>query len=752
MRGLKDKSFKWLLKLGVSLASAIIVILITQDILFTITPLQELELKFLDARFLERGPVDIKDSADVIIIEITQDTYNEIPPPENSWPWPRYIFAKLINNLLDAGVKAIGIDLIMSEPDRFSEYNDSLLVKTIRDAQNVIVAGKIETVDHSFQLTQTNEDVQAQVKSGGYQVKRLDENYSSIFFHADRSIGIVQVPTDNDGVVRRYIPFVYSASSEMRVPSFGFAVLNKYFGHENFLTVENTEDYFILGNIKIPKYDRTTMLINFYGADRTFPHYKFIDIIDDSEFKTVSEIDYEVDLDIWDDPDTGLLYTDIFKDKIVLIGSTMAQDKDMFSVSMAKGQRAGDNILYGVEIHANVIQSIIDENFLYKQPKWQEIFIIIFLNIFIFYISSKIKEIKFRYTIVLEGINIILVIGIVYLIYYLSFYYFSNNSYVLPIISPMLAIVIGYFSSTAYNFIMERRQNAVIKGMFSQYVSGDLVNELISNPENLQLGGNRKNLTVLFSDIAGFSTFSEKKEPEDLVKFLNEYLSAMTDIVLQNRGTLDKYVGDAVMAFWGAPIDDENHALHGCKTAILMQKKLDEMRVRWKKENQPEIIVRIGLNSGDMVVGNIGGDQRFDYTVMGDNVNLASRLEGANKEYGTLIMIAESTYEEIKDQIIARELDLIVVKGKTLPIKVYELISLKEDSIDKNFMECCNLYHDGLNFYRERKFDEAIDKFKKAVEIHPEDYPSKMYLKRCQELKQNPPDENWDGVFIMKTK
>jgi adenylate cyclase len=206
------------------------------------------------------------------------------------------------------------------------------------------------------------------------------------------------------------------------------------------------------------------------------------------------------------------------------------------------------------------------------------------------------------------------------------------------------------------------------------------------------------------------------------------------------------------MAFWGAPIPDENHAYNACVTAIEMQEKLKELRERWKKLGRPEIKMRIGINTGKVIVGNMGSKVKFNYTVIGDDVNLASRLEGANKEYGTSIMIGESTYEKVKDKVVARELDLLVVKGKTEPVKVYELIGLVNNTLPSWINEFIEVYHEALKFYREREWDRAIELFSRALEIYPDDYTCKLYIQRCLYFKEVPPPEDWSGVFVMQTK
>jgi len=729
----KKKIFrnKRLIQFGISLLTAIFVIVITQEMLFTINSLKELELNILDSKFHRRGDIEFADSSQVIIVEITQETYDLIPEPANSWPWPRSIFARVVENLTEAGVKAIGIDIVMSNSDKVSPANDELLMSAIKNSGKVVVAGKVNiTQEHLQSLTGNNRGI----------IEKIDENYSNIFFHADSSIGIVQVANDYDGVYRRYSPFVYSSVNDERIPTFGAALLNKYFNLPPLYTADVRDDHFQFMDLSIPKFDNTSMLINFYGSSRTFPYVEFSQILDDAEFKTTDELDYEVDINMWDDPDLGLLHSGKFKNKIVIIGSTMPEDKDILPISMAKGERVGDNLIYGAEFHANAIQNIIDGNYIYRQSRASEILLIFFLTLIVFYFSSFLKRIKKLHGFLLEALNIFFAFLLIVVIYELSYISFADYNYFIPVISPSLAIVFGYFISTAYNFIIERKQNVVIKGMFSQYVSSALVNELIADPDKLQLGGDKKNLTVLFSDIAGFTSFSEKKEPEEVVGFMNEFLNEMSEIILMNRGTLDKYLGDAVMAFWGAPVEFEDHAYLACKTAIEMHNKLGELKEKWSREGESTIDIRIGISTGDVVVGNIGGKRRFDYTVMGDTVNLASRLEGANKQYKTCLMINESTYENVKDRFVIRDLDIIRVKGKSKPTRVFELIGFIDDAAAVEKRNNLKVYSLGLSEYKNRNFSVALKLFEE------------VYIERSKLYLENPPPEGWDGVYDMKTK
>ncbi len=740
----KSKLQAWLVKVVLSLGVAFVVLLLTQDIVFLTPPLKRLELSSVDWRFRSRGPVDIpKDSLKVVIVDISDKSAEGIPPPYNKWPWPRSLFAHLIRNLNRAGAHVIGIDLLMTAPDQFDSAFDAELEQVIREFGNVVVAGEVE----QKLLKEIGEET-IEVR-----VRRERENFKNIFFRADSSIGIVNLMGDDDGIFRRYRPFAYHPGQRVRVPTFAFASLNKYYGLPPFHTANITPRYFTIADRRIPRYDDVSMLINFYGSDRTFPHYTFLDVIDDAEFETLAERELEVDLNVFDDPEVGgLLQSGVFKDKIVLVGSVEPKDKDLFPVSFAKGRTEGDRMMFGVEIHANAIQTILDGNFITRQSRASEILFVFLFSLLSFLGTSALKELKIKRSLFLEVVEFLVVGFLIVAIIGVALWLFAHKNFLMAVVSPVLSVAFGYVGSTVYHYLAERKQKAMIKGMFSTFVNPSVVDELIAHPEKLRLGGERKELTVLFSDIAGFTTISESLEPEELVSFLNEYLSAMTEIIFKYRGTLDKYEGDAIMAFWGAPIQQDNHALLCCRAAVDMQRRLASLREEWETENKPHVEARVGINSGEMIVGNMGGVGRFDYTVMGDSVNLGSRLEGANKQYHTSIMISERTYELVEEHVITRELDLLVVKGKTHPVRVYDLIGLVEDSIPPEKIELLEWYRKGLQHHRRREWKEAIQCLEKALLLDPNDHPSKIYIERSKLYEMNPPPDDWDGVFVLRSK
>jgi adenylate cyclase len=287
--------------------------------------------------------------------------------------------------------------------------------------------------------------------------------------------------------------------------------------------------------------------------------------------------------------------------------------------------------------------------------------------------------------------------------------------------------------------------------MFSHYMSETLIHDLLKHPEKLRLGGERRNLTVFFSDLAGFTSLSEQLTPEEVVTLLNRYLTAMTDIILAGGGLIDKYEGDAIMALWGAPLPQEDHAARACLAAIENQRRLADLRREFEASGLPPVYSRIGINTGEMIIGNMGSSQRFDFTVIGDSVNLASRLEGANKTYGTRVIISEDTYRQAAARVEARELDLLRVKGKEVPVRIYELLAPKGE-LDGRMGEVRDLFTEGLARYRRQEWAEAIRAFQQALELVPEDGPSKVFIERCRRFMEAPPPPSWDGVYRLTSK
>jgi len=319
----------------------------------------------------------------------------------------------------------------------------------------------------------------------------------------------------------------------------------------------------------------------------------------------------------------------------------------------------------------------------------------------------------------------------------------------LPPVLLSLGLMVTYGGNALGHYLLTVREKRWLRQAFSRYVSSSLVEMITAHPERLRLGGEKVELTVLFSDLAGFTTLSEDMTPEELISLLNEYFTTMTEIILSGQGTVDKYIGDAIMAFWGAPLPLSNSAALACRAALAMQKALAPLQDRWQRQGLPKLEARLGLHTGPAIVGNVGSRERFNYTVMGDTVNLASRLEGVNKIYGTHILLSHSTFQQVKDDFLCRELDLIRVKGRHQPVAIYELLGYQSDHRQYPWLPT---FAAALAAYRQGRWDEAAALFQEVLSQHPGDPPTLCLQERLVRYRRQPPPADWQGVFTLETK
>ena len=405
-----------------------------------------------------------------------------------------------------------------------------------------------------------------------------------------------------------------------------------------------------------------------------------------------------------------------------------------------------------VGLHANALNTILDNKIIYEVPKVQVALVIGIIGILLAFGVPALSA-------SMGGLVTAIIIGAYG---WLSFWLFTNQQIWLDMVGPLSTLFIGYLGITVYNYIQEEKNKNFLKESFGTYVSPELIDQMYESGEEPSLGGEEGYHTAFFTDIQSFSAFSEKLTASELVALLNQYLTDMTDVLLENNGTLDKYIGDAIVAFYGAPIEVDNHEYWACKTAIEMQDKLAILREGWQEEGDrwPEIVHnmqnRIGISSGEMVTGNMGSEARMNYTMMGDNVNTAARLESSAKQYGIYIQIADSTYQAVKEKVVVRDLDNVVVMGKNEPVKVWELISEvgKEPSQYKKILPA---YHEALDLYKNQEWSKAIDAFKASDELEEmfggrKTNPSRIYIPRCEHYQENPPGEDWDGVWTLTSK
>jgi adenylate cyclase len=716
-------------------AVVVAVAAVTQEPALRLGIIQRLELAAIDYRFISRGIVSIpRSSSNVVIVEIAQDSFESMP---ERFPWPRSYYAHLLHNLKQAGARVVAFDLIFNGTDNYAAMNDSLFRAAIRESGITVLAGKREQDSEDFVVTSSR------------------ENFGNMFFGADSALGLVNIRPDDDGVYRFYnTSFVIDTArgEGFSVPTLAFAALNKFFDMPP-MTVPGSEGrgFHYAGRI-IPAYDPGAMLINFYGPNGTLPRVKIQDVLDDETFTTTEEASSGEQINTFNDPEFGLLHDGTFLNKIVLVGVTVPEYKDLFPVSMGRAHQRGDNLMYGVEIHANVIENVLRSDFIRMQSPVSEVLMVLLLVALAFVVTSLIKGLKTRYHFLLEVGGFLFVGLATALTVVVATLLFVRMNYLLSITPAFLALAGGYLTSTTYHFVTERKQRLQIKSMFSTYVHPSLVEELVDHPERLVLGGKREELTVLFSDIEGFTGISQNLEPEKLVGLLNEYLSVMSDVIFRSRGTLDKYVGDAIMAFWGAPIPQGDHAMLACTSALQMRDALTDLNRIWAQQGKPKLAIRMGLNTGPMVVGNMGATGKFAYTVIGDSVNLASRLEGANKEYRTCIMASEQTYTLVKEKILGRKLDRIAVKGRSEAVTTYELIQMRERPVEAAYVQFLELYEEGMTLYFNRKWADAQRVLQKALELRPGDVPAALHRERARAFEATPPPDSWDGVFVMTRK
>ena len=730
---ISKKLRRWLTGVIVAFASFVVSVFLSGT-----APFQVLEFNTLDQLYELRGPLDVQESP-IVLVAISQQADEELP---EKFPWPTSYYARLIENLNRAGARVIGLDLIIDQKDIYDPKNDTLLAAALAKHKNVVMAGTI-TSQIGRSLGEEGKSASSQNIQILTPLKLLDDSNPNRW-------GTVGYNNDQDGSLRLYN--LHSTFLDERYYAFGLEILRVYEGiSEDSIRFE--PEHLQFGPYRIPTGGGSQMNINFHGPPKTYPEYSFETIIDDKDFLTVNE-DPDFQMNTFDDPEFGLLYTDTFRDKIVLVGATMLELHDFFSTPFAPTRN-----MPGYETHANAIQTVLSGDYVYQISPIQNLLIVFGLAVFIALVTTSTTA----------GWSFLTMITTFIGYFGLAIYSFVENSVWLYVTGPSLVIFFSYLSIVVVDYLTEQKEKRRIKGMFSSYVSPDLVNKMIESGEEPKLGGDDVYMTAFFSDIQSFSTFSEKLTPKQLVDLINEYLTAMTDILQEEGGTLDKYIGDAIVAFFGAPLPLKDHALRSCVASQRMHLKQIELREKWASEGDkwPDIVsqmqTRMGMNTGDMVTGNMGSANRFNYTMMGDNVNLAARCESGAKAYGVYTMVAEETKNEAErmgNDCVFRYLDKIVVKGRTKPVAMYEIVCLRK-LLTVETEKCIKLYEQGIEQYLSKNWDSAKALFEQSAELEPnqpgktvgvKSNPSLVMIQRCGEMKANPPEGEWDGVYIMTSK
>ena len=746
---------KKFIKLNPLSITVIVVAIGISAFLYGVPFMDIMELKTIDLRFHTRG--NVPRGSQVVMAVIDEKSLEK----EGKWIWPRSKIADLVNKLSKAKAKVIGFDIGFLEPDdkrivqainaieqetqhskiknknferfledlRYRSDNDQLLADAIRQSDAKVVLGyffhmNLDAIDppKETEIVQHVENIRgsrhklvryasAKAQNAAFIEAKMPESNIKMISDASDFSGFFNMLPDPDGVVRR-LPTVLKFRDELYAP-LSIVSLSAYLDAPIWVDVaEHGVEELKIGELPIPTDEEGRILINYRGPEKTFPHISITDILNEN------------------------VPADALKDKIVLVGATAVGIFDLRVTPFG-------TVFPGLEVHANVVDSILANQFLY-QPAWIQIFdvmAIVMAGLFLGMILPRAGVV----TGALAGI--FLFFGYIILCQYL----FSAKGLILNLVYPLSVIIFLYVAITAYRYLAESKQKRFIKDAFSTYLAPSVVSQLIQSPEKLVLGGEKRVITAFFSDVQGFTSISETLEPSELVELLNEFLTEMTDIILANEGTVDKFEGDAIIAFFGAPNPLPNHAEIACKACIEMQSRLAELRSKWATEDKPLLKMRIGLSTGPAVVGNMGSKNRMDYTMMGDTVNTAARLEGVNKIYGIYTLVSDTTFNAADNRVMTREIDYISVVGKKEPIFVYELLGYPE-SVDKKMLETVDKYTHGLHAYREQNWDKATALFNQALEATPDDGPSKTMIDRCNEYKINPPEKDWDGSFSMATK
>ncbi len=708
---------------GIYLLIALVTFLMA--VLLTNTgPVKRTEFSIRDQLFEIRGPLSVENSP-IVLVAISEKADSEIP---YKYPWPASVHAKLVENLTEAGAKVILFDVLLTEPDELNPRNDTLLAEAIKEHGKVVLAADVERTESS-----------------------RGEELVPVFPHPllreynPNPLGFVHTIPSADGFVRSYsIGRQYLGNEYYMLGIEGIKLFDGIRDDEVDALDVNSEGDFRVGKYVIKRESLNSFIVNYYGPEGMFPTISYEEVVDDAEFTTVMEED-AFEMNTFDDPDIGLLQRGIFKDKIVIVGSTMPVLQDFHPTPFS----TGDFPRPGFEIHAHAIQTILDSNFITSQSTIIRFLMMVILSFAVVFFNRYLGAgWGFLFTAVSMG-----------LYYFAAVQIFLHFQMFIFVTGALISLFIGQVGTVGYEYVIEQREKRRIKGMFSSYVSPTLVDQMVASKEEPKLGGEETYMTAFFSDIVSFSSFSEILEPKQLVALINEYLTAMTDILNDQGGTLDKFIGDAIVAFFGAPIMVEDHARRACVTSQLMSRKLHELKEKWKADNWPDIVWqmhhRIGLNTGNMVTGNMGSIRRFNYTMMGDNVNLAARCESGAKSYNVYTMVTEATKLEAQkygDECLYRFLDNIVVKGRTQPVRVFEIVGLKEDA-DQQLYDCVGIYEEAMAKYMNQEWDAAIDLFEQARTLEKDQMnPTQIFISRCNLMKVKPPGDDWNGVFVMKSK
>lgn len=652
----------------------------------------------------------IKPSDDVVLIAIDDRSIDKI----GRWPWKRDIIAKLLDKINEYGPKTIALDMVFSE--NTEESDDKLLGDVIEKGKNFVLGFffrkelKKNEQESAINNLEAYSILDVEVIGDASKVPIKDfptaETNIPVISKGAVAKGFFSVFPDSDGILRRVQ--LIAGFNGLVMPSLALSALSQYLNQDISVIIDKLGVYSLaLGSKKIPVSTTGSLLVNYYGAKHTIKYISAIDILE------------------------GNVLNNALKDKLVFVGVTEKAVGDFLPTPV-------DPYFPGTEIHATIASNILQNFYLKKSTVVYlvEIASIIFIPILITVISKKAKNTFWAF------------IGFILLcvVYFVSnVILFSKYNLRVSVIYPTYEFILTFMLLEVYrNFIIEKHSR-YLKKAFSSYISKELVDEVVKYPDKLNLGGEKKEITVLFLDIRGFTTISEKLSPEELVLLLNHFFGPVTDIILKNHGMLDKYIGDAIMALYNVPVSLTWHAQAAVKSALEIVKSLDELNRNFKKMGLPTISIGIGINTGLAVVGNFGTKTRFDYTAVGDTVNFASRLEGLNKYLKTTVLVSESTVRNLnKNEFLMRKIGKVVVKGKSEPVDIYELVTnlnISKQDID--------IFERAIYYFENQNFKLAYELFRIFYNKY-EDWISKFYLEKIDKLMSMNKDHISSEELIIK--
>ena len=677
------------------------------------------ELKALD-HLVRRYADPAQADSNLLLLAIDESSLDAF----GRWPWPRDRFGYVVRYLKQAGVKAVVFDVMFFEADDNAEEFDQSFADDLKAAGNVFLPMLFQAEPAAIPPeVRPRATVTAEPSDARQPVAETHAGVKlpiPVLAQQARGLGVVNLSADADGPTRR-IPLLGQVNGDL-VPHLSLAVAQYLLGADR-LSIRDGRMQ--IGPRTIPLGADGSLLIEWHGSLEQTYHAKKYSIGRVLQAFTQQEKGERPSLD-----------PTLFRDKVVFIAGTAAGLYDLRVTPFSAATP-------GVLIHMAALDNVLHGQGLQAAPTWFSLSTLLLLCL-----ASAGTFMLFRSYSVKFGVTL----GLAVAYYGVVVHAFAGHERWLELVFPEAALALTFGTAATVEYVTEGKQRRLMRAAFDKYMSTEVVEEIMRNPEAIKLGGEKKEITIFFSDIAGFTTISEKMSPEDLVALLNRYLSAMTTIIkTTHRGNVNKYLGDGIMALFGAPLDDPKHASLACYAALDCQVELARLREIWKQEGLPVIGARIGLNSGPCIVGNMGSDERMEYTVTGDSVNLASRLEGANKFYDTLILIGQRTAELAKNDVEVREIDLLRVKGKQEPVVVYELLA-RTGQLENNKRHVIQVYLEGLSAYKMRNFSTACARFSEAVALDPSDGPSRVYLERSNNYRQTPPPAEWDGVYEMTSK